>query len=81
MLCWPPRRTSNSSRPKLREAIRNINQGDYEDAVTSARKAIDALAGEWPIRIIDRSVGTHSREVAQAIHSPSFHRPEWPSTC
>jgi hypothetical protein len=43
-------------------------------------EAIDALAGEWPIRVIDRSVGNHSREVTQAIHSPSFHRPEWPST-
>jgi len=35
----------------LREAIRKVNNGEYDDAVTEARKAIhvmDAVHGPWP---------------------------------
>jgi hypothetical protein len=32
----------------LRDAIRKVNEGEYEDAVTAARRAIDDMGTAWP---------------------------------
>lgn len=68
---------------KLRDAIQKINDGDYEDAVTSARKAIDALAGEWPpeksITAIEGRKRTYDqrrallRHALYSLSSPAAH--------
>lgn len=34
----------------LREAIDKVNKGEYGDAVTAARRAIDAMGAGWPPR-------------------------------
>ena len=40
----------------LREAIRKVNNGEYGDAVTEARKAIDAMDGKVPDRQAERQI-------------------------
>jgi hypothetical protein len=40
----------------LREAIRKVNNGVYGDAVTRARKAIDAMDGKVPDRQAERQI-------------------------
>jgi hypothetical protein len=46
----------------LREAIRKVNNGEYGDAVTEARKAIDAMDGRAPDWQSERQIATIRRE-------------------
>jgi hypothetical protein len=70
----------------LREAIRKINNGEYGDAVTEARKAIDAMDGRQPdweserriagIRKDERTLDQRIAMLRHALHglaSPAAH--------
>jgi hypothetical protein len=70
----------------LREAIRKVNNGEYGDAVTEARKAIDAMDGNVPdrqaerqiaaIRKQERTLGQRLGMLRHALHglaSPTAH--------
>jgi hypothetical protein len=46
----------------LREAIRKVSNGEYGDAVTEARKAIDAMDGRAPDWQSERQIATIRRE-------------------
>lgn len=67
----------------LREAIEKVNKGEYGDAVTAARRAIDAMGGGWASEKSIASVDKAQRSLDQrlsllrhALHglaSPSAH--------
>jgi hypothetical protein len=67
----------------LREAIDKVNKGEYGDAVTAARRAIDAMGAGWAseknIASVDkaqRSLDQRLSLVRHALHglaSPSAH--------
>ena len=67
----------------LREAIDKVNKGEYGDAVTAARRAIDAMGAGWAseknIASVDkaqRSLDQRLSLVRHALHglaSPSVH--------
>lgn len=67
----------------LREAIEKVNKGEYADSVTAARRAIDAMGGDWvsekSIVSIDkaqRSLDHRLCLLRHALHglaSPSAH--------
>lgn len=46
----------------LREAIRKVNNGEYGDAVTEARKAIDAMDGKAPGWQVERQIAAVKKE-------------------
>jgi len=47
----------------LREAVRKVNHGEYGDAVTEARKAIDAMEGMAPGWQAERQIADLKKEV------------------
>jgi hypothetical protein len=70
----------------LREAVRKVNNGEYSDAVTEARKAIDAMDGKAPgwqaerqiaaLRKEERTLGQRLAMLRHALHglaSPAAH--------
>lgn len=70
----------------LREAVRKVNNGEYGDAVTEARKAIDAMDGKVPgwqaerqiaaLKKEERTVGQRLAMLRHALHSlasPAAH--------
>lgn len=70
----------------LREAIRKVNNGEYGDAVTEARKAIDAMDGKAPgwqsecqiaaLKKEERTLGQRLAMLRHALHglaSPAAH--------
>jgi hypothetical protein len=67
----------------LREAIEKVNKGEYGDAVTAARRAIDAMGGGWAseksivsIAKAQRSLDQRLSLLRDALHglaSPSAH--------
>lgn len=67
----------------LREAIEKVNKGEYGDAVTAARRAIDAMGGGWAsekdIVSVDKAQRSLDQRVSllrHALHglaSPSAH--------
>jgi hypothetical protein len=46
----------------LREAVRKANNGEYGDAVTEARKAIDAMDGKVPDSRTERQIASLKKE-------------------
>lgn len=70
----------------LREAVRKVNNGEYGDAVTEARKAIDAMDGKIPdwqaerqiaaLKKEERTLGQRLAMLRHALHglaSPAAH--------
>jgi hypothetical protein len=67
----------------LREAIDKVNKGEYGDAVTAARRAIDAMGGDWAseksivnVAKAQRSLDQRISLLRDALHglaSPSAH--------
>jgi hypothetical protein len=51
----------------LREAIRKVNNGEYGDAVTEARKAIGATGGSWPTEAVVTSIAKDQRTRDQRL--------------
>lgn len=70
----------------LREAIRKVNEGEYVDAVTAARRAIESMNAEWvaekqavQIPKFERSWEERLSALRHALHtlaSPSAHGDE-----
>jgi hypothetical protein len=68
----------------LRDAIRKVNDGEYGDAVTAARKAIDDMGTSWTSeksvvqtpkeqRTFDQRLTLLLRHALHALASPSAH--------
>jgi hypothetical protein len=70
----------------LRDAVAKINDGEYADAVTAARRALDALGRDWPSEKAVVNVHKDERSLQQrlamlrhslhALASPSAHSDE-----
>ena len=54
----------------LREAIEKVNKGEYGDAVTAARRAIDAMGGGWASEKGIVSVDRAQRSLDQRLFWP-----------
>lgn len=51
----------------LRDAIAKVNADDYEDAVTAARKAIEAMGRDWESEDVVAKIPSRQRSMAQRL--------------
>jgi hypothetical protein len=54
----------------LREAIEKVNKGEYGDAVTAVRRAVDAMGGGWASEKGIVSAGRAQRSLDQRLFWP-----------